>query len=1805
MAYLPMDPAYPLQRIAYMLSDAGVRVLFTHSELAPMVPDVEGLTVVSLDLEFADPERSPILSGPTDRPDISSFFSASHLAYLIYTSGTTGNPKGVMVERGSLKNLCNWARVQHGVTRDDRALMACGVSFDATVAELWPYLYMGCTMYPVSDALQKDPDGLVEFIKGEAISIALLPTPLCAAVLVAGIEGDDNALRYVFTGGEKVNFRLHAGHTFELGNYYGPTENTVVSTYCIIDKEEAATAGVAPHIGKPLFNTQAYVLDPRMCPVPVGVPGELWVGGAQLARGYLNLPEKTSASFVPANFGDDGSGFDYGRALAKSETLYRTGDLTRFRADGNVVYMGRIDFQVKIRGHRIELGEIEAVLEQHAAVKAAVVVVYAPTPDNKQLAAYVVVGDETAEKPTAAALRDHVAAATPAYMVPTYVTFLDALPLTANGKTDRRALPSPTIAEGGGQGAGGASGGRDPNGPEYAEPRGDMEERLKALWMSVLGRSDDDHVSIYDDFFDLGGHSLAAMQLASRVRDTWNLHVGLAALFDHPTIAAFADMLEAELAAQSATAAAAVPHTPRNFVEAGGGGGGGGGSGTTPGSRFDMSGSAQAGSSAEVVFGTPRAIAAQTSFGSLGRDARRGFYHTVARMQSDESEGRGAGGVGGTGSAVDGASRLADDVRLTHHGMSFNQTSLWYHYQMEPQSTVYNVVFPAVVETTDFDGGAFEAACVCLARRHTALLSRYRDVQGTPLMIVDETVGIDFAVDDARDWDDAAVEDAVQAVARQPFVLEDGKLLRVRLLSREHEVVLVMVTHHIVCDLWSLVVMVQDVFGFYAALAEGSLAKPMPLGALAGRIAPATGVVAGGSVASRVADGMARPDSARVLGRVLLGGTANDDDDDGAAFELELDFDGLGGPVAHTASQTSWTDDVAAGSPDLDAPWQMDLGGASVLQEGGGGGVGMKRSQERSNLAALVGGGRSVGLRSNNHNDADEFSDTDDDGDLGDVDDGRLSIAIPGREDFAADSGAVSDQGSDHIVVDALAFHHYSQWQREWLSGPAGERLWRFWSHELSGALPTLNIPTDHPRPPKQTYAGAYERFELGADLSGSIRAACRALGCTVNMYLLAVYVLLLHRYTDQDDIIVGTLAACRGFTELERIVGFFANPVVLRTAVGDGADFEDLVKAIRRKTLEALAHQDYPFDLLLRRLQPPREANRAPVFQVLFVFEKAHGSETDTLESFAMGRPGARLQVGGVPLRSMAYDEASTPYDLQLVMWEDGEEIRGFFQYNTDLFEGATMARMASHYATLAAGALGEQGRSTLLGDLPLIGADERATMLRDWNDTAVDYFGASEAGGRRGGESDDDDAVLNPHIVPRLFEAVAAEVEPSRVAVTCGNTGMELTYAELNERANKLARFLRGHGCGPNHTVGILLPRIHWYVTAILAVWKAGGAYVPIDPEFPPVRMLDMLGDSQARIVITTAAHIDKVYRHNAVFVKVDEDGWEGVFGGAAGANVMPFDDNDPVGNLIYTSGTTGKPKGIVIPHRCLTNVLRWYQDEAGVVATDVAGQMLGPSFDPVFLELWPVLTAGGRVAIVPDAVRIDPRALLAYWTAERVTLQIMATPMGELVLKERWPADFAMKFLVTGGDKLSSGARPDHPMRLANVYGPSEATVGCTFHIVGRLEVAPPIGRPVSNTAIYIVDRRNGAVPVGVPGELLVGGAQIARGYLNNQAKTDEVFVANPFVASDPSLVPAWAAGTVYRTGDMAKWLPSGNVAFLGRVDFQVKIRGFRIELSEIEVVLGRHPRVLASVVDVFQVCLLRARACPCDGVVRGAV
>jgi amino acid adenylation domain-containing protein len=1503
-AYVPLDPSYPQKRLAFMLKDSQVPVLLTQKKLLAKITEKKA------DVICLDTNKDIFSKESVENPN--SGVGPQNLAYVIYTSGTTGKPKGVEIQQKSLVNLVSWHQHTYNVTVSDRATQIAGLSFDASVWEIWPYLTAGASVYMPNANVRLSSSMLLEWLANNSITISFLTTSLAEAVLEQEFPSN-LALRALLVGGDKLNRIPNKELPFKLFNNYGPTENTVVSTYTEITE----VTKIPPPIGRPITNSQVYVLDEQMEQVQIGTDGELYVGGIGLARGYLNRPGLTSEKFVPNPFSDD-----------PNSRLYKTGDLVRYLPDGNLKFLGRIDHQVKIRGFRIELGEIEAKLHQYPDLSDAVVIAREDVPGDKRLVAYIIPSQLPRQR----------------------------VPLHSEGKikcliADDKMRPSKEVntfdISYGGVGL-------------LGMPTTDCRQGKR---LSVHLRLPDmsDELCVEGNIAWQQGDR-AGIQFDSTSDETIQLHnhlneflekKGVLKILQNTFIEHLRHFLQESLPDYMVPShfviLDALPLTPngkldRNALPA------------PDAHRPNLLTAVEKKLSqiwAEVL--GLKQVELHDNFLQLGGHsllATQIVSHineefsvdlplyclfeapTVAKLAEQVED------------ALKSSCPLTQAIehadRNINIPLSFGQQQLWLFGQFVPNIPVYNE--PATIRLGGFiDVIVLEQSLNEICRRHEILRTTFTTVNGEPVQVISPFVPFTLPIVDLREFPESereieclrfSTEEAVQ-----PFDLEKGPLFRATLMRlSEEDYRLCWTAHHIIFDGVSLYnILFPELATLYKAFAAGQ-ASPLP--------------------------------------------------------------------------------------------------------------------------------------------------------------------------------------------TPTFQYADYANWQRQRLQGEGLEKQLVYWKQQLAD-LPTLQLPTDHPRPAVQTYRGARYCLALPKELTESLKKLSQQEGVTLFMTLLAAFKTLLHRYSGQDDIPVGTVTSSRNHAELENIFGFFLNTLVLRTDLSDNPSAKQLLQKVGEVTLNAYANEDLPFELLVKELHPERQISANPLFQVAFVLEPQ----------------APEIELGWM-LSQLDIHPGTAKFDLTMELDERPEGIIGRIEYNTDLFDEATIIRMVGHYQTLLEGIVANPEQS--ISQLPLLTANEQQQFL-DWNKSPLELC------------------------VHELFEA---QVERSPDAVAVVFEDQQLTYRELNNRANQLAHYLKKLGVKQETLVGVCVERSLEMMVGILGILKAGGAYVPLDPTYPPDRLSFMLEDAQVRVLLTQQ-HLQKILgrqKHQFSLLCLDSD-WTKI-ATESEANPINLATPNTLAYVIYTSGSTGKPKGVAIEHRNTVALLNWAKET--FTPTQIAGVLASTSicFDLSVFELFVPLSWGGQVILVENALHLPTLS-----SDLNVTLvNTVPSAMTELVRINGVPD--SVRVVNLAGEPLQNTLvqqiyQQETIEHVFNLYGPSEDTTYSTFALVKKGATdSPSIGRPITNTQVHILDCHFQSVPVGVVGELYIGGAGLARGYLNCPELTAKKFIQNPF-SDDPK-------ARLYKTGDLVRYLSDGNIEFLGRIDHQVKIRGFRIELGEIEAVLTQHPQIREIVV-----------------------
>ncbi len=1440
-AYVPLDPGYPQERLAYMLEDSQVAVLLTQQQL------VDSLPQHSTPLVLLDADSEHIAQQSQENPV--SGTKADRLAYVIYTSGSTGKPKGVLVSHHNVVRLFKATEAWYNFNETDVWTLFHSYAFDFSVWEIWGALIYGSRLVIVSYYVSRSPEDFYNLLISQRVTV-LNQTPSAFRQLIRVDEFSGTAkelnLRLVIFGGEALElqslkpwFERHGDEFPQLVNMYGITETTVHVTYRPLTIADLKSNGSV--IGSAIPDLKLYILDQHQQPVPIAVPGEMYVGGAGVTQGYLNRPELTSERFIPNPFSN-----------SPGERLYKTGDLARYLPNGDIEYLGRIDYQVKIRGFRIEIGEIETVLCQHPSVREVVVIVRESLGD-KHLVAYVV--PKTEQVPNDLELRRFLLQQLPDYMVPAIFTILEEVPLTPNGKVDRRALPAPDANRSGCFGT--------------RAPRTPTEEILAAIWAQVLGL---EFVGIDDNFFTLGGHSLLATQVISRCRQAFCVEISLQMLFDAPTIALLAD-----------------------------------------------------------------AIAKLSNAYAL----RSSEHQIIPQIENREQA-----------------------------PLSFAQQRLWFLEQLEPNNPTY--LLPTALRLTGrLNVGVLQQSIDAIVADHEALRTNFiSSDDGSPIQVIGDPRSVEIMLIDLTELPHCDIYEQAQRLlnqeAQRPFDLASDLMLRATLLQiDQQEHILLLVMHHIASDGWSIGILWKQLAALYEVGANGRspLHNPLP----------------------------------------------------------------------------------------------------------------------------------------------------------------KLPIQYA---DFAV-------------------------WQRQWLQGvgangcsPLQTQL-DYWKNQLAGANHVLELPTDRSRPPVQTYRGAKQSLMLPQTLAASLKALSRQEGVTLFMTMLATFGTLLHRYTGQEDVSIGSPIAGRNRAEIEGLIGFFINTVVLRTNFSGHPSFRSLLSRVRQMALDAYAHQDMPFEKLVEELQLERDTSRNPLFQVWFNMLNLNDIQ---------------LELPGLDVAAIAMPEAASKFDLTLYVKEQTDLIQLELVYNTDLFAPERMMEMLSQFHHLLIQVV--ENPDISIAALSLVTPKAKLLLPNPLKQLPLQWE------------------------LPVLtsFKKQAQRV-PQQVAVV--DAFGSWTYSELDRSANQLANYLLANNLKSQDIVAIYGHRSATLVWAILGILAAGAAFVILDPAYPASRLIDCLEIAQPRLTlqIPAAGELPTALQEyvdlsDSCRLELQLDSILQQYATSDPTVTEP----DRLAYVAFTSGSTGKPKGIKGTHRPLSHFLQWHCQTFGLSDSDKFSMLSGLSHDPLLRDIFTPLSLGATLCIPSQQDMETPGHLADWMRRERVSIAHLTPAMAQLLTTNTESKTTDLRYLFFGGDVLTQQdirrIRNFAPQATCvNFYGATETPQAMGYFIVPNncdriFKEAIPLGRGIEDVQLLVLTKMLQLAGVGEIGEIYVRTPYLAQGYIGSEQLTQERFIINPLtnIAED----------RLYKTGDLGRYLPDGNIEFLGRIDDQVKIRGFRIELGEIESRLRQHPGVQETVV-----------------------
>ncbi|MEK8017413.1 MAG: amino acid adenylation domain-containing protein, partial [Candidatus Parabeggiatoa sp.] len=1904
-AYVPLDPNYPQERLAFMLEDSQVAVLLTQHKLMAKLPAHQAQVIV-LDTEqalFSKPNTSNLVSGV--QPD--------NLAYVIYTSGSTGKPKGVLVEH---QGLCNLAKAQiqrFNVQPDSRVLQFASISFDASIWEIVMALGSGATLcLGTAESLLPGP-ALLQYLRERAIThVTFSPT----AIAVLPTEELSN-LQCIIVAGEASSPELAAqwsqGRRFF--NAYGPTEDTVCATIF----EYTPGHSTLP-IGSPIANQHIYILDQYQHPVPIGVPGELYIGGVGLARGYLNRPDLTKDKFIANPFVELGWDSDN----PKSARLYKTGDLVRYLPDGNIEFLGRIDNQVKIRGFRIELGEIEVVLARHPAVQENVVIVHQESKD-KRLVAYLVPKPKQVIDPTE--LRHFLTKKLPDYMIPKAFVPLEAMPLTPNGKVDRRAIAQLSIKH------------SQLSEDTFVAPRTPEEELLAGIWADILGV---ERVGIHDNFFELGGDSILSIQVVAKANQA-GLQLSPGSTFQHQTIAELVTVanIPSTCQAKQGLVTGLVPLTPIHhcFFE-------------------QHSPEAHHYNQSVLLEGPP--IVNTALLEPIVQQLLR--HHDALRLRFTRGE------SGWQATQVNPEEKIPFEVidlsKLPTHTQRHaletvaNQQQASLNLSEGPLMRVVLFIMGTeqpsrlliVIHHLAIDGVSWrilledlqtayrsQGEVIQLPPKTTSFQtwsSRLTEYAQSPAVVAELEHWLSHAVPTPLPVDISPSQTVIPSHRSADNTVASTARLKVSLTALETRSLLneVPQAYNTQINDVLLTALVQSfaqwtkqqrllidleghgrealfeeadisrTVGWFTSLFPVSLdlgKTTSPGEALKSikeqlRRIPNHGLGYGllRYLNTETSEHLKKRPQAEVCFNYL--GQFDQQLSGDTLFRIAKEDSGqMHSPLGNRQYLLEINGLITEGQLQLDWTYSEHFHHRETIER-----LAQAFIETLKSLIAHCQSPEAVGyspsdfpLADLNQNELDLLTTKQGKNiasiyPLSHTQAGMLFHSL-----YAPESGVYFEQLSCTLIgtLNPTAFQQAWQqvverhpvlrsffiwenrrqplqvvcrsvnlpWhQHDWRSLTAtGQQLETFlssdreqgfvlnqaplmrcaliqltenthqfvWSHHhllMDGwCLPLIlkEVFADyeaisqglylHLEPPRpyQDYIGwlqqqdraQAERFwreklngfvaptplsveiastvsvnekghkqqelKLPKETTEALQTLARKHHLTLNTLVQGAWALLLSRYSGEDDVVFGTTVSGRQMplVGVETMVGLFINTLPVRVHFSADTALIPWLQELQRQQVEAEHYSYTPLVDIQNWSDVPRGTT---LFDSILVFENYPVDES-------LRKPSRHLTINNVQV----FEQTNYPLTVICV---PGQELSLKIIYDTARFEAATVGSMVGHFKTLLESIITHSAQR--VSELPLLTKAEQHQLLVEWNDTAAVY---------------PDDLCIH-----QLFEA-QVEKTPDAIAVIFED--QQLTYQELNTRANQLAHHLQTLGVGPEVLVGICVERSLEMIVGLLGILKAGGAYVPLDPSYPKERLALILEDANVSVLLTQEGLMGELPKHKGQIICFESD-WKG-FDNAKSNNSVIDVKPENAAYVIYTSGSTGKPKGVVISHHAVVNFLSAMQHSPGLTQQDILLAVTTISFDIAVLELYLPLMVGARIVLVSREVASDGVQLLERLNNSSASVMQATPATWRLLLRALGQSHFSLKKIFVGGEAL--------PRQLAhqllekgdevwNLYGPTETTVWSASYPVAKAPVEgltcdtqESIGCPIANTQIYILDHYLQPVPIGVPGELHIGGAGLARGYLNRPELTQERFIPNPF-SDDPQ-------ARLYKTGDLTRYLPDGNIEYLGRLDHQVKIRGFRIELGEIEALLSQHPNVQETAIIVKEYQPGDKRLVHCQGCIDG--
>jgi amino acid adenylation domain-containing protein/FkbM family methyltransferase len=1740
--YLPLEPDFPEGRVQYILHDSNTHILLTLTPASRYLGK-ENIEIINIDDPAVYKDRAVSNLKPLNGPEDN--------VYAIYTSGTTGKPKGVLVKNESLVNYVTWFSRTAGLTEEDKTLLTSSFVFDLGYTAIYPAILRGCELHIVEREAYLNAEKFLNYVEANQITY-LKMTPSLFTIIVNSLDFTAEKLlriRLVVCGGEAVNLadietvRSLCPH-IRVMNHYGPTEATIGSVAQLIDFEEFDRYRENPTIGSPIDNTFVLILDKNFKQVPLEVTGEICLGGAGLANGYLNNPELTAEKFrrivisqsslAIGSFNSPQKAND--QYLLSNDRLYRTGDRGRWLTSGNIEFQGRIDQQVKIRGYRVELGEIEEQVNCFHGVRESVVLVRETmeNPGVKHLAAYIIPNPEYAY-PVHQLLwlkqnKSHLDIRIDIDFNFQHHELPNGMSVFYLNKSETDHMYREIIREQSYIKHGiclkdctcifdvGANIGifslfvhqQCPDAAVYAfEPIPSAYDILKlntllygirgkVFQLGISAEEGESEFTYYPNISILSGRYADADDERKAVGNYIYEQQLSGEIEDQLSGEQIRELLEERLSDE--TVYCAVKSLSQVIKENGI-------------KRIDLLKIVAEKSELDVLKGIKeddwrkiRQLVVEvynkdgrlTSIGEILENY--GFYVTVEKDSS----------LGDSEFYHIFATRektVEESSHVDPPNAGFESREYW----CSPEQLISDLKDHVKKNLPDYMVPAYFILLEKLPLTPNGKLDR----NALPLPETNANKKYKAPRNKMEKklveiWSEVLGGDVSIGIEDNFFEQGGNSLSAVTMVSRIHKELNIKVPLVQVFQtptVMELSAFIENSPWFrerYSAIQPVEKREYYPLSSAQKRMFTLHQLDPLSTVYNT-------PRIIPLPGNINLG-------------RLEEDFRRL--IYRHESLRTSFH--MMKHQP-VQRVLEIDEVELEIENYLAAGDTGkrefiIKRFIRPFDLfqAPLL----RIGLVETRKGENVLLTD-------------MHHIICDGISNFLLARELMALYRGEELPPLHIQYKDFSQWGN---SEKASERIKKqesYWIRQFEDEIPIPDLPTDYPRPAVQNFEGFSVSFEIGEEDTRLLTAMALEEKASLYMVLLALYNILLSKLTGQEDIVIGTVTTGRRYADLENIIGMFINTVALRNYPVAKKTFKGLLKELKHRTLEAFENQDYQFEDLVDKLSLNRDASRNPLFDVVFTFQ------TDELddEGFTSGKEKLDWETQEVNNKVAL----TSKFDLSLDGIKSGGALYFQIEYCTKLFKNETIERFIAYFKKIVSAIVKEPG--VKLSQIEVIPGEEKRRLLYGFNETDSTWPGDKT--------------------VRQLFEDRVKQ-NPNRVAIVFEDK--KSTYNALNEYSNRLAGLLRRKGVKPNDILGILIKPSLEMVAAMWAVLKAGGAYMPFDHHYPQERIKYLFEESCAKYLLTHNNLLTDIdIELDAQIIDLDNP----VINMENGENLENTATLENLAYVIYTSGSSGKPKGVIVEHQNLLGYVNAFYQEFKITSKDTVLQQASFSFDAYVEEVYPVLLKGGKVVIISPEKILDIHFLAEYISKNQVSI-ISCSP---LLLNELDKIDGinTVRLFISGGDVLKGDFIGNllKQSTVYNTYGPTESTVCVTYYrCINRSQSPIPIGKPISNYRVYILDNNFKLQPIGVGGELCVSGHGVSRGYLNRPELTFEKFTASPY----------WQGEPMYRTGDQARWLHDGNIDFLGRIDQQVKIRGYRIEPGEIESQLLKKKNIKEAVVVV---------------------